>query len=90
MINTVKNTAHKPRLRRLAQKLGLPLPELVAGGHLPDQIAAQMEKSCAACQFPEKCEKNLAAHPGKIEKAPSFCANSRLLTFLARTLPHPP
>ncbi|WP_323006074.1 DUF6455 family protein [Pseudorhodobacter sp.] len=77
-------------LRDLTEKLGLPLPDLVANGLLPNQIATQMEQNCAACPAPEKCRNFLAAGPETIEKPPSFCVNARLLTFLSKTLPRVP
>ena len=73
-------------LRQLSEKLGLPLPELVANGLLPDQIATQMDENCAACPDPGKCKDFLVARPGKIERPPSFCVNGRLLTFLSKAL----
>ncbi|WP_155947208.1 DUF6455 family protein [Pseudorhodobacter ferrugineus] len=77
-------------LRQLSEKLGLPLPDLVANGLLPDQIAAQMDKNCAACPDPAKCADFLADRPDRIEKPPAFCVNGRLLTFLSKTLPKTP
>lgn len=79
-------TDNKLLLRQLAEKLDLPLPQLVANGLVPNEIAAQMEHNCAACPEPAKCRAFLAARPGTINNPPSFCVNGRLLTFLSRTL----
>lgn len=77
-------------LRQLAEKMGLPLSDLVANGTLPNQIAAQMDKNCTACPDPATCKAFLTQNPGTIERAPSFCVNGRLLTFLGKTLPKQP
>lgn len=74
-------------LRKLSEKLGQSLPDLVANGMLPDQIAAQMDKNCMSCPDPAKCERFLTAHPGRVERPPSFCVNGRLLMFLSKTFP---
>lgn len=86
MTNTTNSLSTPQLLRDLAHKLGLPLPDLVASGLLPDQIAQQMETNCSACPRPEKCAAFLADHPDRVEKPPSFCVNGRLLTFLAKNI----
>jgi hypothetical protein len=84
------NSTNTRLLRNLAEKLDLPLRDLVANGDLPNQIAAQMEDNCKACPIPPKCTTYLNSTPEKIEKPPSFCLNGRLLGFLAKNLTKKP
>ena len=73
-------------LYQLSKKLGLPLDEIVAKGQLPEEIAAKMAVNCKGCAAPARCQSFLVAQPDTIEAPPSFCVNSRLLTFLSKTL----
>ncbi len=74
-------------LAELTHKLGLPLPQLVGRGLLPENVAERMAENCTACANPAKCRAFLAERPDKVEKPPAFCVNARLLTFLCKTLP---
>lgn len=87
MTNANHSTGDKRLLRQVSERLGLPLPKLVANGQLPSQIATQMEQNCTSCAASAKCQTLLTTRPGPIKSPPGFCSNGRLLAFLTKVFP---